>query len=142
MVYVMNQAIELHDSDLGEVRLSDTGLTIGLAPAYVHRSEGRVGIDPGTGWTQLAELVFTDAVPRAGITASGALDLRLDCITLDDGSLQAPGQQWRNLIPAPLEVEGPLRFVAQTQYGEDLIVEAQHLSVMLIGEATYVEQVP
>jgi hypothetical protein len=138
----MNQAIELHDSDLGEVRLSVKGLTIGLAPAYVHRSEGRVGIDPGTGWTQRAELVFTDALPRAGITASGELDLRLDCITLDDGFLHAPRQHWHDLIPAPLHIEGPLWFFAQTQYGEDLIVEAQHLSVTLIGEATFVEQVP
>ena len=58
----MNQSIELHDSVLGEIGFAEGDAKLSFVHAYIHRSEGRPGIDPGTGWSQKAELIIEEAI--------------------------------------------------------------------------------
>jgi hypothetical protein len=54
----MNRHIELHDSRIARIDISPGAVQLQFDRAYLHQSTGRPGIDPGTGWTQAARLVF------------------------------------------------------------------------------------
>lgn len=58
----MSKALELHDSRVSFIDVSDGLATIGLSHAYIHKSKGRPGQDPGTGWSQEAWLYLHNAV--------------------------------------------------------------------------------
>ena len=132
----MDQEIEFHDSQLGDTQLREGALTIRLAPAYVHRFEERPGTDRRhTGWWQDAELHFANVVARAGIDAAG--ELNVDSRWIVDASIQTPDHRWQNVIPVPIDVAGPLQFAAQTNENDDLLLEADHMSIRLTGEAEF-----
>jgi hypothetical protein len=48
----MNSLIELHDSRVSNVTRGAGTVTIRFDPPYLHNSEGRPAVDPGTGWIQ------------------------------------------------------------------------------------------
>ncbi|MBI3851523.1 MAG: hypothetical protein HY298_14790 [Verrucomicrobia bacterium] len=50
--------IELHDSDVESITQVGQRITVSFSAAYVHKFEGRPGIDPETGWTQAARLAI------------------------------------------------------------------------------------
>src|SRR5262245_59103732 len=58
----MNSEVEIHDSTLASITPDGHDLVLCLAPAYVHRSAGRPGIDQGSGWLQDIDLVISEAV--------------------------------------------------------------------------------
>jgi hypothetical protein len=49
-----SRKIEIHDSELMSFEVSDDHIILELSPAYIHMSDGRPGIDVGTGWIQNA----------------------------------------------------------------------------------------
>ena len=57
----MNSEIELHDSVISEIHEIDRTMVVEFAPAYVHTSRGKPGLDAGTGWVQNARLRLTGA---------------------------------------------------------------------------------
>jgi hypothetical protein len=57
----MNSAIELHDSEICQIRQSGGNAVVEFTPAYLHMSRGRPGIDSGSGWLQDARLSLTRA---------------------------------------------------------------------------------
>lgn len=128
----MNSSIEIQDSAVGEIRTSAEGVTIRLAPAYVHKSNGRPGVDAGSGWTQEAQLFISDA------TLVGRVPI-LPCL-LAGGTLVVGGGSHENMIPLPLDTEDPTTIKLWFGY-LDLGIEVQKKGsrMQLLGEATRVE---
>src|SRR4051812_39422815 len=88
----MNAAIELHDSNVKVTECSNGDFRIEFSGAYVHRSEGVPGVDPGTGHIQPAEIVFSSA------TWNG---LSPECVgDISDGWVSVNGEV-STLIPLP-----------------------------------------
>jgi hypothetical protein len=52
-----NAGVEIHDSTLERIESQGSDL-VATMDAYVHRSEGEVGVDRGTGWSQSVEFRF------------------------------------------------------------------------------------
>jgi hypothetical protein len=131
----MNEAIELHDSELIAVSSMGDSIELSFCPAYIHRSEGRPGIDVGTGWIQGVTLTIRGA--------SGFSPVALPA-TVSTGWLRIGGDLHRNVIPTTGAFEGPIEFSAVVFAKEftikgDIMIRGTHLSIALQGEPSYVE---
>lgn len=129
----VNAVIEIHDSELASVLPTESGVVVRLAPAYVHRSVERPGIDAGSGWSQPVELLFASGVVEGQLP-------ELPC-TLDDGGISG-GAEFRGMIPLPCVVESAVRFEARNLHGELVVIRGVGLKVNAVGEASYVEEFP
>jgi len=127
-----NAAFEIHDSSLErvETRGRDVVATI---RAYVHRSAGRPGIDPGTGWIQPVRLEF----PKA--TATGSLDAIP--MELLGGRLVLSGGTFDNLIPMPVKHVGTSRLELESWNDAKIVIEGNGISGAFAGPPQYVEDV-
>jgi hypothetical protein len=129
----VNSLIELHDSVLAALILRDRDAVLSLKPAYIHRSSGRPGIDPGTGWTQDLEVTITDATVSG---SSGLLPARIS-----DGTLRVGNEDHPNALPmVPLGSPVYLALVMET--GNRVEVGGRRLSLVWVGQAQYVEDFP
>lgn len=128
----MNAAVELHDSQVVAVESVAGAVVVRLA-AYVHRSDGRPGFDPGSGWSQLVELVFAGGVVEEQ-------PAELPC-TLDDGGV-SDGATFDGLVPLPASVGSSVRFEVRGLYGERLAVRGAGLEVIAVAEGAFVESFP
>jgi hypothetical protein len=127
----MNSAIELHDSDIVELRRSGRELRVVLDPAYVHRSTGQPAIDSGSGHLQTGELVFAEAqVSELGGICVG---------TITDGFVAAGTVRHTNVVPLPLHLEGPVSAEFVFTSGAVLRVTSAGVIWVPTGEARYVE---
>ena len=54
----MNTVIEIHDSRVTEISNRNGTVIVHFQPTYLHKSEGRPGLDAGTGWVQEARLIL------------------------------------------------------------------------------------
>ena len=127
----MNSAIELHDSKVSSVKRDGQNVCIALEPAYLHRSGGRPGIDPGEGYLQSADLVFS------GVES---LEEEGQCTgTLSDGSVAAERQEFANGLPLPFNLVGAISAKFNFVSGGILVVRATGVSCILSGTARYVE---
>lgn len=127
----MNEMIELHDSGLFALSWADGVAIILLRPVYVHRSEGRPGIDAGTVWLQ--EAMFT--VTNVTISAQGALPS-----TIETGSLTVGAEVRENAIPAAGVLVGKIKLDLRLMNGTDYFtVDCDQLMITLTGEAKFLE---
>ena len=126
----MNAALELHDSEVAEVKVGRDTLRIVFDPAYVHRSSGRPGIDAGDGFLQPAQLIFSEA-SWSGLPA--------ECRgTVSDGSLLVD-EKSLGLVPCPLQVSGEIAARIEFTSGKVLTVEAKGLACELLGPGRWLE---
>lgn len=129
----MNSALELHDSDVSVVHGVGGTLRVLFSSAYVHRSDGRPGIDPGAGYVQLAEIVFSGASWRG---------LSPECAgPLSDGVLTVSGEA-RSLIPLPYSAIGETKAEFIFASGAALSVSANAVNCSCSGEPRFVERYP
>lgn len=128
----MNATIELHDSTVIAIE-SRAGSVVVRLDAYVHRSEGRPGIDPGSGWSQTVDLVFAGGVVEKQPS-------ELPC-WLSGGNVSA-GVASAGMIPLPSSVLSSVRFEAIGLSGDQLIVRSERLEVVEVGEGRFVEAFP
>jgi hypothetical protein len=129
-----SRKIEIHDSELTSVKVSDGHIILELSPAYIHMSEGRPGIDAGTGWIQNAVIrVRGDAI-------AGSMN-RLPC-DLSDGYVKVNGDRSDNLIPIPLVATGYIELHLTSIAGESFRVRGDHITLELLGEPEYMENFP
>ncbi len=129
-----NREIEIHDSELKTVTVSDGNIVLELSPAYIHMSDGRPGIDAGTGWIQNAVI----RVCGEGILGSIS---ELPC-DLWDGYLKINGEFFDNLIPIPLDSAGNIELQFTSISGESVRVRGDCITLELLGEPKYIEDVP
>ena len=128
---VMNSALEFHDSEVGAVRMSGGALHVVFDSAYVHGSPGVPGVDPGAGYAQAAELVFSEAQ----FTEHGA------CVgAVSDGVISALGATFDNLVPLPFSVLGRVSAKLTFTSGGVLNVTSNGVSCTPTGPARFVEK--
>ena len=131
----MNSAVELHDSTLAGIEpFGPDVVVLRFAPAYVHRSEGEPGVDPGSGWIRDIDLVIIGA-------AVESRPAELPC-GLADGALALGETCWDNVIPMPLAFSGAVSLSAITCGGELLVVRGSGVTVVPRGEPRHVERFP
>jgi hypothetical protein len=128
-----NAGIELHDSDVESITAEALGIVFRLN-AYVHRTDGVPGSDPGTGWMQCA-LVRIRNAELIGATP------KLPC-TLSDGSVTIGNTVYHNIIPSTLSSASTSAIDLVFTSGERLQVRGEDLSVSLFGEPSFVDNVP
>jgi hypothetical protein len=128
----VNTIIEIHDSTVAEIRKSDSTVIVHFLPAYLHKSEGRPGSDPGTGWVQEVLLIFAEASVSGGFP-----DWPCDIM---DGELVVNGERHTNSIPVPLKVTGltELRLICDSVH--TVTVRSRGVRLELVGEPRYVEE--
>ena len=127
-------AIEIYDSTLGSVMESGGHIIISLNPAYIHRSTGMPGVDPGGGWAQ-------DVVLRL---ENGTIDGSVPEMPCDlwEGNLQVGNQKIENIIPLPLDYRGIVKLILVTQDESRLVVQGSGISATLTGEPKFIEEFP
>jgi hypothetical protein len=133
-ILMANRIIEIHDSGLKSISASNGEIVLELSPAYIHMSDGRPGIDAGTGWIQ-------DAVIRIRGEEICGLISELPC-DLSDGYLKVNGEFSDNLIPIPLVATGDIELHFTSIGGEALQVRGNRITLELLGEARYIEKFP
>ncbi|MBZ5694021.1 MAG: hypothetical protein LAN36_01540 [Acidobacteriia bacterium] len=128
----LKSAIEVHDSVLAAVDHDSVGVTIHLAPAYIHKSTGEPGVDPGTGWIQNVILAIEEGSIEGEIP-------KMPC-KLSDGRLNVGQRLWENTIPLPVECNGNLKLVLTGMWGGELTITGKRIFSKSIGEPEYVEK--
>jgi hypothetical protein len=127
----MNTLIELHDSKVAEIGERNGTVSVHFIPAYLHKSEGRPGVDCGTGWVQEARLIFADAA------ASGDFP-SLPCDVMD-GEFVVGAERHDNEIPVPLAVTARIELRLVFDSIHTVTVKARRVRLELLGEPKYVE---
>jgi hypothetical protein len=126
-----NAAVEIHDSKLERIETAGDDV-IAIIDAYVHRSTGRPGVDPGTGWSQSVQLRFVRG-KATGSVGSNPMELL-------DGRLVLSGQVLPNIIPMPLDHVGPSRVEFESWNGATIIIEGDGVTGAFGGPPVYVEE--
>ena len=127
-----NRAMEFHDSTFDGVEREGAGLALRFSAAYIHQSEGKPGVDAGSGWVQELRLHISDASLSGEI-----LDLPCD---LWDGSIQLDDKRFDNCVPIPLDYRG--RIEVNLERDGKLTVIGSRLRVEVLGQPKYVEEFP
>ena len=130
----LNCGIELHDSVLASLKSVGGKIEIAFQPAYIHKSEGIPGVDPGTGWTQDIVLAV-----ESGIAEGQVAELPVD---VSDGELQVNGQQFQNVIPLPLDYLGSIELGLLLNSNERIVIRGSRMTSESVGTAEYVEDFP
>lgn len=133
---MQNRAIEIHDSALNQIILESRAVVLHLPCVYIHSSEGRPGIDAGTGWTQQAILRIEEAHVEGQFPREAYSD---DVFYLSDGQIEVNGTVFDNMIPVPPDVRGSIELQMEC-WGEVIRVRGTAAKLELIGTARYVEE--
>jgi len=126
-------ALELYDSRVDQIHLVDGSAIIHFSHAYIHKSAGTPGRDPGTGWSQEAQLVL------ASVSSSGVLPALPN--TISDGYLEVGGIRYE-LIPLPFGRRGKAILSLVFVDGSQFDVSGERPVVELSGTAKFLENVP
>jgi hypothetical protein len=129
-----NCCIEIHDSVLAAISLSDGEAQLHFSSVYIHQSEGVPGRDVGSGWVQEAILRIHDARVD-GAFSEFPVDLSTGQIRMGENSLD-------NEIPVPLRHKGAfeLRLQAMWQGQVTVAFRGSGAELELLGEPEYVEE--
>ncbi len=128
----MNEGIELHDSVIAAIVVSDTSTVVSFSIAYVHRSHGLAGSDAGSVYIQPATLTFIGASP---------VPLPMDFGEyISDGFLRIDDTVYDNLIPTGGSFEGAIEFSVVLSTAETLTIRAQQVHTQFQGEPRYLEE--
>jgi hypothetical protein len=127
----MNSALEFHDSDVAEVRMTGGSLHIVFESAYVHRSRGSPGTDAGSGYAQPAEMVFSEA--HYSGSEGGCVG------AISDGVISTEVAKFNNLVPLPFSVLGPVTAKITFVSGAVLEIKASAVSCVPTGAASFIE---
>jgi hypothetical protein len=128
-----NRLIELHDSKVEEIRIVKKNILLTFSEAYIHKSKGRPGYDPGSGWTQRIQLEFIKA------SLDGVIRELPDRIS--DGELEV-GKIKDGGIPVPFESKETVRLSLIFQSGNEIQIYGERMNLREIAEPEYVEEFP
>lgn len=126
----VNKSIELHDSRLDAIITVGGETIVSLSPAYVHSSEGRPGIDAGSGWLQSATLALGEGTLRV-------MPAHLP-VAVAGGFIRIGSEPRDNMIPIGI-FEGPVEISMVLVTGETLRIRGQGIRIELHGEPSFVE---
>ena len=125
-----NREIELHDTRVERVEQSGTSIVLWLS-AYMHESEGRPGVDRGTGWNLPARLVIEH----------GEFDRPFSSpfLRVTDGHIAVGDRLYDNGIPLPFDEHGEIHLFLSGAEGE-LAIRGKRAYVEPTGAAVYIEE--
>src|SRR5579862_869498 len=126
----LNSGIELHDSVLASLKSVEGKIEIAFQPAYIHKSEGIPGVDPGTGWTQDIVLAV-----EGGIVEGLVTELPFD---VSDGELRVASLQLQNVLPLPLDCRGNVELKLLLKSSEQIVVRGSRITSESVGTAKYI----
>lgn len=126
----MSSGLEFHDSRVSRIELVDGVAMIHFSHAYIHKSKGKPGRDPGTGWSQEAELVLWEAA------ASGPLPALPN--TISEGFLEVGGIR-QELIPLPFKRKVGARLYLLFVDGAQTEIIGKKPVIELLGTPIYLE---
>ena len=129
----MNSALELHDSNISEIRQQGNDVLVLFSHAYIHKSTGKPGWDAGSGWSQAAELVVINSM------LSPTLPDNLS--NLRGGHLTVNNELFAGLIPVPFNALGKTELEIEFSEGERLSFVGEGITLFLRGEGQYIEEV-
>ena len=129
----LKAALELHDSRLDQIAMVDGAAIIHFPHAYIHKSSGTPGKDPGTGWSQELQLIL------ASVSYSGALPALPN--TISEGYLEVGGIR-HELVPLPFSRRGKATLTLLFADGTQFEVSGERPVVELIGAAKFLEDYP
>jgi hypothetical protein len=127
----MKREIELHDSTLKKVVVDDTKTILCFDRAYVHYSEGKPGVDKGTGWAQKINIILH----KANVYELPS-DLPND---ISDSYLIINGKKLQNMFKLPFKAEGKIEIELLTQYNQKLRVAAVKIETEEIGDVVCIK---
>ncbi|MBT8357146.1 MAG: hypothetical protein KJO61_05180 [Deltaproteobacteria bacterium] len=128
----MNRCIEIHDSTLFEVIEDDEKIILRFNRAYIHQSEGKPGIDSGTGWGQEIALELTKA--------KIIVHLKSIPVNLTNGYIKIGQIISQNCIDLPIKESGNIELWFQTVQNEEIKIRAQTIISRELNKAEYIEE--
>lgn len=126
----MNSALEFHDSTVQSLEIADGMVRVIFDHAYIHRSQGAPGIDPGQGDSQPLELVISDG-ECSPLTAEC-------CGVISDGFVKI-GAQALTLLPIPCVLTGDIVVQLDFGSGKSVTITGRSLHGFTTGKASFVE---
>jgi hypothetical protein len=129
----VSNGLELHDSRVSHIDLTDGLVTIHFSHAYIHKSKGTPGRDQGTGWSQEAQLILSDAV------MSGPTPPLPN--TIADGFLEVGGIR-HEVLPLPFKRKVGARLWLAFADGTHTEITGKRPFVELSGNPIYLEDFP
>jgi len=126
----MNELIEIQESVLSSVMVEGSHCSIELRPAWVHRSYGRPGMDPGRCYTQDVRIDIGEGLVR-GQPASLP-------VVLLESELHVGDAHFPDIIPSRFTQDAPVRLRFGTVVEDSFLeVEGRSISIYAIGEPTF-----
>ena len=135
MIVVMgNRAIEIHDSVLAAVSISQGEAQLHFSSVYIHQSDGAPGCDSGTGWVQKAVLHIHQARVDGSFSEFP--------VNLTTGQIRMGEDVLENEIPVPLHYKGAFELRLQAMWQNQVTVSftGSGAELELLGEPKYVEE--
>lgn len=126
----LSSALELQDSRIDHVDISGADAVVHFSHAYIHKSRGTPGRDPGTGWSQEALLII------AGVVTAAPLPSLPNAIS--DGFLEV-GAIKHTLLPLPFKRKVDVKLSLVFTDGAHLDITGQGAVVELLGKAIFLE---
>jgi hypothetical protein len=127
----MRSALELHDSRVIHIEWVGGDVVIRFSHAYIHKSKGTPGKDPGTGWSQEARLVMHGASSEALLPPVPN--------TISEGYLEVGGIK-HALIPLPFKRKVGATLCLEFVDGTRAEVVGDKPFVELFGAPMYLEE--
>jgi hypothetical protein len=128
----LKSGLELHDSRVSQIHLSDGIATIHFSHGYIHKSTGTPGRDRGTGWSQEARLVLSEVENLAMPPLPN---------TISEGFLEVGGIR-HQLIPLPFKRKIGARLSLVFVDGAHVEIVGKRPFVELQGAPIYLEDFP
>jgi hypothetical protein len=126
----MSDGLELYDSRVSHIAWEDGAALIHFSLAYIHKSKGKPGRDPGTVWSQEADLILYEA------SASRPLPALPNSIA--EGFLEVGGIR-HELIPLPFKRKVGARLYLQFADGSEAEISGKRPLIELLGEPLFLE---
>ena len=126
----MSSGLELADSRVDYVTQEEGVFVVHFSFAYIYRSKGKPGRDPGTEWGQEAELILQNA------ELSGPLPPLPD--TIADGYLEVGGIK-HEVVPLPFQRKARAKLKLMFADGSEIEIDGDKPVIELLGKPIYLE---
>ena len=126
----MRSGLELHDSRVNRIEWHGGDAVVHFSHAYIHKSKGIPGKDPGTGWSQEAQLIMQGASSEALLPPLPN--------TISEGYLEVGGIR-HALIPLPFKRRVGARLCLIFVDGSQVEIAGDKPFVELFGTPIYLE---